>query len=485
MPAQKYEIVLDDQLQWVRVPLPSKAALAAAAESKRQRLFEERWVEKADSDQPDDLDRFLEEVRTIAAGAVGKKNRELATRTMLSAHSTVCLDHDRRIAFGQVRPPPKSIFGVRDGGVDTRRYRHRRHRPDGAHLKNKVTGLPRCHSDIAATCLAPEPSQFDSGSIVVAGLAKLGEWTESAHGRAGIFSEERVRRNRKQALSNAMRRSQPKGSTVYQALRLLVGIPVALIATMVVIDIVRHAEGWHNIAIENQRIQDPVLTDRGEKQCDNLRATYPHGKKLNMLVASPMQRTLQTCILSFGELAPSGTIVVAIPELQELSTLPSDVGSDPSVLHKLFGDQVDFSRVKPGWNNKSADTPFEPTIPKIEARARKARCTLRELTAHLGGDDHIAVVSHGAFLHFLTEDFHGVPPERATGWENTEYRSYVFADPTGADENATLQEMAESRIARLGHNDSVDQDSLKKNHIEVILDQMAQVVGMDRGFKFQ
>lgn len=183
---------------------------------------------------------------------------------------------------------------------------------------------------------------------------------------------------------------------------------------MVVIDIVRHAEGWHNVAVENQTIQDPVLTDRGEKQCGDLRATYPHGQKLKMLVASPMQRTLQTCILSFGALAPHGAVVVAIPELQELSTLPSDVGSDPAVLQKLFGEQVDFSRVKPGWNNKSPSTPFEPSIPKIEARARKARRTLRELAAHLAEDDHIVVVSHGAFLHFLTEDYYGIPPQRGT-----------------------------------------------------------------------
>lgn len=74
---------------------------------------------------------------------------------------------------------------------------------------------------------------------------------------------------------------------------------------------------------------------------------------------------------------------------------------------------------------------------------------------------------------------------QATGWENTECWSYVFVDPTGADENATIQETPESRIARPGHNDDVDQRRLRKEHLEVIEEQLAKVVEMGRDFKFQ
>lgn len=37
-----------------------------------------------------------------------------------------------------------------------------------------------------------------------------------------------------------------------------------------------------------------------------------------------------------------------------------------------------------------------------------------------------------------------------TGWNNTEYRSYEFADETGADLNASLRELPESVRRRKG-----------------------------------
>lgn len=37
-----------------------------------------------------------------------------------------------------------------------------------------------------------------------------------------------------------------------------------------------------------------------------------------------------------------------------------------------------------------------------------------------------------------------------TGWTNTEYRSYEFADPSGQDENASLRETRESARRRRG-----------------------------------
>jgi hypothetical protein len=38
----------------------------------------------------------------------------------------------------------------------------------------------------------------------------------------------------------------------------------------------------------------------------------------------------------------------------------------------------------------------------------------------------------------------------ATGWENAEYRSYEFADPTGEDPGASLKETSESWERRRG-----------------------------------
>lgn len=52
---------------------------------------------------------------------------------------------------------------------------------------------------------------------------------------------------------------------------------------------------------------------------------------------------------------------------------------------------------------------FEPTMEALMARAKEARRAIKEIAGD--GDDEIAVVSHGGFLHFLTDDWDGVPVE--------------------------------------------------------------------------
>ena len=183
-----------------------------------------------------------------------------------------------------------------------------------------------------------------------------------------------------------------------------------------------------------------------------------------------MRRTLYTCLLSFqpaverlrsqqqqnknGEgKKKKGGVVVALPEVQEVSNLPCDVGSSPEKLREEFDSdslQVDLSLVKEGWADKeSAESPWRPDMEKLKTRAREARRWLFELAqsssgsspvaagagagaksqADAGGEGeeqekHIIVVTHGGFLHFLTEDFDGMDLNKGTGWENTEWRSY-------------------------------------------------------------
>ncbi|KAG7138224.1 phosphatase SPAC5H10.03 like protein [Verticillium longisporum] len=169
------------------------------------------------------------------------------------------------------------------------------------------------------------------------------------------------------------------------------------------IHLVRHAQGFHNLSVENEALPDPLLTDLGLKQCANVRATFPAHASLTHLVASPMRRTLHTCLNSFGptpeDLKPAALLpVIAIPELQEVSNSPCDTGTDVAVVAPEFGAKADFSRVPAGWNDKeSASSPWEPTLDKLEARATKARLLLRDLARESGKEDvHIAAVSHGA-----------------------------------------------------------------------------------------
>ncbi|KAG9250437.1 histidine phosphatase superfamily [Emericellopsis atlantica] len=212
------------------------------------------------------------------------------------------------------------------------------------------------------------------------------------------------------------------------------------------IHLVRHAQGYHNLSVENEVIRDPDLTELGLQQCKELREAFIHHDKLTRLVASPLRRTVYTAIHAFGEdkLYP----ITALDLLQEVSTSPCDTGSAKEKLDEEFGNKLEVRGVDPAWTDKTADSKFEPTLEKLTARALEVRRVLRDLAGD--GDDHIVATSHGGFLHFLTDDWFGIPSGHATGWNNCEYRSYQFVDPTGKDEDAALQETPESWRRRQG-----------------------------------
>ncbi|KAF5018416.1 hypothetical protein F66182_9590 [Fusarium sp. NRRL 66182] len=211
------------------------------------------------------------------------------------------------------------------------------------------------------------------------------------------------------------------------------------------IHLVRHAQGFHNLSIENESLRDPDLTPLGEEQCAALRAAFPHHDKLTKLLASPMRRTVYTCLHAFGTdaLMPVTTLSV----FQEVSANPCDTGSPVAKVQAEFEGRADYSCVEDGWTDKGPGSEYEPTLEKLAVRGQKARRVLRDIVS---GDEHVVVVSHGGFLHFLTDDWYGVPEGRATGWDNCEFRSYQFVDPTGQDEDAALRETEESWKRRQG-----------------------------------
>lgn len=183
------------------------------------------------------------------------------------------------------------------------------------------------------------------------------------------------------------------------------------------IHLVRHAQGYHNLKREEggpdpHMIRDPSLTPLGKQQCADLCSSFPHHNKVTHLVASPFRRTLYTALLSFVPAVEAGKKVMALPEIQEISSLPCDTGSAPEVLAEEFDSHtVDLALVKDGWEDKSPNSPWAPQITKLEARARVARNWLRDLATKAGGEPHIVVVTHGGFLHFLTQDWDGMSRE--------------------------------------------------------------------------
>ena len=156
----------------------------------------------------------------------------------------------------------------------------------------------------------------------------------------------------------------------------------------------------------------------------------------------------------------AGKAVLALPELQETSDLPCDTGTDPDKLKEEFGPggKVQLHLVTEGWNSKTGRWSANPSA--IETRARAARLFLKALGAKAASetrqDQHIVVVTHGGYLHYLTEDWDGHTQFTGTGWANTEYRSYEFVD--GHEENAKLKETVESRKRRAGSEHPLSAD---------------------------
>lgn len=215
---------------------------------------------------------------------------------------------------------------------------------------------------------------------------------------------------------------------------------------------------------EKYHLRDPYLTELGEQQCLTLPARFPAQPPVGLLVTSPLKRTIQTTILGFPSQIAANVPVLALPELQETSELPCDTGSDASILAvdpmlktTSAGDKVtvDLSRLTDDWTSKEGK--WAATPGPLKERANWVRKWIRGRS-----EEHVVCVLHGGFLHYLTEDWtgsNGKHPFSAaripgisdvclldlpgTGWTNTEFRHYVWAD-----EGDKLVETAESRENR-------------------------------------
>ncbi|GAB7337931.1 hypothetical protein MBLNU457_4314t2 [Dothideomycetes sp. NU457] len=244
-------------------------------------------------------------------------------------------------------------------------------------------------------------------------------------------------------------------------------------------------------------MHDPLLTPFGEEQCRTLSKEFPYNDKIDLVVASPLKRTIYTALNSFpGPIQNRHLKVIALPELQETSDLPCDTGSDAAEVQREFqGKPVDLAKLQgpegATWNSKQGK--WAPNSDAIQGRAQEARQWLLQRP-----EKDIVVVTHGGFLHYFTEDWAGhdkfqgshhhehhhlhlhqhsekfrphhhmgeidlflnelLNDHRAgTGWANTEFRSYTFAPEGGAH----LIETPESRQRRAGTEKPLSKEEQK------------------------
>ncbi|RBR21966.1 uncharacterized protein FIESC28_04679 [Fusarium coffeatum] len=188
-----------------------------------------------------------------------------------------------------------------------------------------------------------------------------------------------------------------------------------------IIHCVRHGQGVHNLSYANHDLPDPELTPLGEEQARALTTRFPDLANVELIVSSPLRRTIQTALLAFPSKLEDGMQVLALPEVQEASELICDTGSPlPDIKANFDGLPVDFSLVEPDWCIKQGK--WAPIAACLLERAALARRWLSERA-----EAEVVVISHGCFLHFLTDDWVNAVNSQATDWANAEVRSFTLA----------------------------------------------------------
>tara|TARA_R110002060_G_scaffold58226_2_gene68294 strand:- start:962 stop:1405 length:444 start_codon:yes stop_codon:yes gene_type:complete len=114
-------------------------------------------------------------------------------------------------------------------------------------------------------------------------------------------------------------------------------------------------------------IRDATLTPHGKEQCKALQAAFPFHNDVDIVMASPLRRTIQTAIESFTPaLLRPGVQLLLLPQAQEISNKPCDTGFEKEELEaeikKILGEEaseggfdpkrIDYSVLEPGWSKK-------------------------------------------------------------------------------------------------------------------------------------
>ncbi|RDL38594.1 Phosphoglycerate mutase-like protein [Venustampulla echinocandica] len=218
-----------------------------------------------------------------------------------------------------------------------------------------------------------------------------------------------------------------------------------------IIYLVRHGQAEHNISEQNPQgnssVKDPNLTPLGRSQCQDLRSRFPHHSSVEIVLASPLRRTIQTAVTAFGSVLSRPEVpLLLVPLAQEISARPCDTGTDPEVLEAAMQDvlvnvdvkvnldgRIDYGLLEEGWNGKAGK--YEASLKAVEQRAAELRRFLWKRP-----ETSIVLVTHGAFLHYLTEDWTGLIPPRGTAYKTCEFRTFKF-DESSNEENAHLVEI--------------------------------------------
>lgn len=188
----------------------------------------------------------------------------------------------------------------------------------------------------------------------------------------------------------------------------------------------RHAEGYHNEAIReagselptvfstpgSAKFLDARLNAVGKQQCMNVREKIIENRqaqriKPEIIVVSPLTRTLETAHLLFGHSKHSNRFIVHNvcrerwgKYVNDKRRKASEIRAEFEEVYAASGDKIDFD---------SFGFPTEEDEEWTEERESDEHCSARgiELLKWLNQreEKEIAVVSHSSFLRHLFKEF--------------------------------------------------------------------------------
>ncbi|KAK3669324.1 hypothetical protein LTR78_010786 [Recurvomyces mirabilis] len=207
-----------------------------------------------------------------------------------------------------------------------------------------------------------------------------------------------------------------------------------------ILHVMRHGQGYHSEAVtkNGHQVHDPHLTPKGREQCADRCAEFKNHDSIELLLASPLRRALETCKLTFTPCIDRGMRIIALPMAEEASDAPCDTGSEADILKQEFPKAVDFDHVKYGWFLHEGEYAVDPK--SLNARAAKLRRFIRDRP-----EKEVALVSHGFFNHYVTGDVNEKGEQTTPWWQETELRTFRFVD---GGEEAMIKETDDSMLRR-------------------------------------
>jgi broad specificity phosphatase PhoE len=164
----------------------------------------------------------------------------------------------------------------------------------------------------------------------------------------------------------------------------------------------RHFEALHNVRPYDYSIRDPELSPLGQTQADVAIESVKNISSIDLIVCSPLTRTLQTYLLVFNNRRNIPLIIH--PDLQEVNIVECDMGSPmddlkikfPILLNELntfgetFGDLDWLDKTTPG-------SIYSPE--QIKERGKRFLQWIRNRP-----EENIFVISHNLVLQQFLQD---------------------------------------------------------------------------------